>query len=357
MELLMRGDLAQLTQEQRSEYYKKVCDTLGLNILTQPFGYIEFEGRLQLYAKKDATEQLRKIHAVSITERTTTEKDSVFATTVKAVDKTGRTDIATGAVALTYTTQTGAVKNMTGVGLANAIMKSETKAKRRVTLSICGLGMLDESELEEMITPPPQRDSDVIIQRNIGIATVNATSGGSGGIHAGTAELPLEDTVVHIGKAEGNMLGRKVGELPDAIIDWLYLKWRDKLGPSATDQDFRLKQAVEAEYSKRKAGPVAAPESPQALPEGQDSTPRHVKLDRLLEHIEDMAMTPAQFMGYCQLAGMETTEKDVNKLTDSQLDFLLRDWSETKAALEEFVKPKVVDEKPKRKKKERGKEL
>ena len=32
--------------------------------------------------------------------------------------------------------------------LANAIMKAETKAKRRVTLSICGLGMLDETELE-----------------------------------------------------------------------------------------------------------------------------------------------------------------------------------------------------------------
>ena len=32
--------------------------------------------------------------------------------------------------------------------LANAIMKTETKAKRRATLSICGLGFLDESEIE-----------------------------------------------------------------------------------------------------------------------------------------------------------------------------------------------------------------
>jgi hypothetical protein len=32
-------------------------------------------------------------------------------------------------------------------------MKAETKAKRRVTLSICGLGMLDESEVESL---PPE---------------------------------------------------------------------------------------------------------------------------------------------------------------------------------------------------------
>jgi hypothetical protein len=34
--------------------------------------------------------------------------------------------------------------------MANALMKAETKAKRRVTLSICGLGMLDESEVESI---------------------------------------------------------------------------------------------------------------------------------------------------------------------------------------------------------------
>jgi len=34
--------------------------------------------------------------------------------------------------------------------VANAIMKAITKAKRRVTLSICGLGMLDETEVESL---------------------------------------------------------------------------------------------------------------------------------------------------------------------------------------------------------------
>jgi len=39
-------------------------------------------------------------------------------------------------------------------------MKAETKAKRRVTLSICGLGMLDETEVErdEPVSPLPKVD-------------------------------------------------------------------------------------------------------------------------------------------------------------------------------------------------------
>ena len=43
----------------------------------------------------------------------------------------------------------GAVKKTDMQGnFGNALMKAVTKAKRRVTLSICGLGMLDETEVE-----------------------------------------------------------------------------------------------------------------------------------------------------------------------------------------------------------------
>jgi hypothetical protein len=40
------------------------------------------------------------------------------------------------------------VANLKGEALANALMKATTKAKRRATLSICGLSFLDESEIE-----------------------------------------------------------------------------------------------------------------------------------------------------------------------------------------------------------------
>lgn len=137
--VLVGGDLSRLTSEQRVGYYNTVCASLGLNPLTKPFAYITLNGKMVLYALKDATEQLRKLHGVSITEVTSSRLEDVFVVTAKAQDRSGRTDAATGAVP---------IGNLKGESLANALMKAETKAKRRATLSICGLGMLDETEAE-----------------------------------------------------------------------------------------------------------------------------------------------------------------------------------------------------------------
>src|SRR5690606_4394457 len=103
------------------------------------FEYITLNGKLTLYAKRDATDQLRKIHGVSV-EITGREMygDSIYVVTARARDSQGRTDEAIGAVS---------IAGLKGEALANAIMKAETKAKRRVTLSICGLGWLDETEV------------------------------------------------------------------------------------------------------------------------------------------------------------------------------------------------------------------
>jgi hypothetical protein len=65
-------------------------------------------------------------------------------------DKSGRTDIATGALT---------ISGLKGNDMANALMKAETKAKRRATLSICGLGLLDETELETI----PQASTEVAV--------------------------------------------------------------------------------------------------------------------------------------------------------------------------------------------------
>ena len=143
--VLLTGDLEKLTDEQRMAYCQRVCESLGLNSLTQPFAFIRLNGKLRMYALKDATEQLRKIHGVSITEVTSQRIEDVFVVTAKAQDRDGRTDAATGAVT---------VGNLKSENLANALMKAETKAKRRVTLSICGLGMLDETETDTIHRDP-----------------------------------------------------------------------------------------------------------------------------------------------------------------------------------------------------------
>ncbi len=137
--VLIGGDLARLTPEQRVAYYHQVCESVGLNPLTKPFEYITLNGKLVLYALKNCTEQLRKIHTVSIKIVSREMVDDVYVVTSQATLPSGRCDESIGAVPL------GMLK---GEPRANAIMKAETKAKRRVTLSIVGLGMLDETEVE-----------------------------------------------------------------------------------------------------------------------------------------------------------------------------------------------------------------
>jgi hypothetical protein len=139
--VLIQGDLSNLPVEQRLSYYKAVCESVGLNPLTKPFEYIQLNGKLCLYARRDATDQLRKIHGVSIIQMEEKVISDIYVVTATAKDKTGRTDIAKGAIS---------VAGLNGEKLANAMMKCETKAKRRVTLSLCGLGLLDETEVESV---------------------------------------------------------------------------------------------------------------------------------------------------------------------------------------------------------------
>lgn len=153
--VLIMGDLSGLKPEERLSYYKAVCTSVGLNPLTKPFDFINLNGKLVLYAKRECTEQLRKINAVSIVALDNEMVQDVYIVKAKAQDKTGRTDCSTGAVTL---------GKLTGDALANALMKAETKAKRRVTLSICGLGLLDESELDTANdeTPKPPEPNMVV---------------------------------------------------------------------------------------------------------------------------------------------------------------------------------------------------
>ncbi len=140
-QVLVVGDLDKLSSQQRLDYIMRVCEATGLSPATRPFEYIRLSGKLTLYARKDATDQLRRIHGVSLID--VKEHDDpdrgihIVWAMVRMPD--GREDRDMGAVS---------TKGLTGDALVNALMKCVTKAKRRATLSICGLGMLDETELE-----------------------------------------------------------------------------------------------------------------------------------------------------------------------------------------------------------------
>lgn len=140
------GDLAQLKPEERVAYYRAVCESVGLNPLTRPFEYITLNGRLTLYARKDCTDQLRALRAISVTRLEREVAEGIYTVTAYGQDRSGRTDSALGAVP---------IEGIKGEVRANAMMKAETKAKRRLTLSLAGLGWLDEVEVESV--PSAQR--------------------------------------------------------------------------------------------------------------------------------------------------------------------------------------------------------
>ncbi len=137
--VLVNGDVGKMPPEQRLAYYQQVCSSLGLNPLTKPFSYIVLNGKTVLYALKDCTEQLRNNRGVSLQIPSREVHEGVYVVTARATLPSGRQDESTGAVS---------IDALKGEARANAMMKAETKAKRRVTLSICGLGMLDETEVE-----------------------------------------------------------------------------------------------------------------------------------------------------------------------------------------------------------------
>lgn len=158
--VITTGDLAKLTPEDRVLYYNAVCESIGLNPLTKPFDYLSFNGRTVLYASKTCTDQLRKMHSVTpeIVSREFEPDLGLYIVTARATLPDGQCDEDVAAVNVT---------GLRGEALANAIMKCHTKAKRRVTLSICGLGWLDESERDSIPNAKPVvvDDDGVILEQ------------------------------------------------------------------------------------------------------------------------------------------------------------------------------------------------
>ena len=144
--VIVSGDLAGLSESQRLEYYRAVCESLGLNPLTRPFEYLRLNGRLVLYATRAAADQLRAIHGISILDAKIERRDDLITVTVRGKTRDGREDVEIGVVS---------AAGLRGDALANAEMKALTKAKRRLTLSLAGLGWLDETETETI--PGAQR--------------------------------------------------------------------------------------------------------------------------------------------------------------------------------------------------------
>lgn len=146
--LLMQGDLSSLTMVQRAEFLYHFAVSQGLNPATKPFDLIVLNNKLTLYANRTAADQLRKIKGITSKRLYAgplrlgeTIREDVYMVEFEVADSTGRAEVHVGCVG---------IEGLKGEALSNAIMKCHTKALRRGTLSLGGLGFLDELEVESV---------------------------------------------------------------------------------------------------------------------------------------------------------------------------------------------------------------
>lgn len=143
--LIIDGDLSKMSQGQRVAYCLHRCRELGIDPAAHPFAILNLSGKWVLYAKKSCTDMLCRKHNITrdIVKREFAQGFYIVEVRASA-DGRGDTDI--GVV------EVGSLK---GERFANALMKATTKAKRRAVLSLMGVGLMDESEVESI---PGARD-------------------------------------------------------------------------------------------------------------------------------------------------------------------------------------------------------
>jgi|3_EtaG_2_1085321.scaffolds.fasta_scaffold06437_10 hypothetical protein len=144
-QVVLQGDLNQLTPDQKIGYVAGLCEHLGIKQAGKPFDLIKFQGKEVAYPNKGCAEQLRNKWLITIdTPVIHWEDDTVYVTVTAHMGPRQDTEI--GAVFCASKQERG-----------NATKKALTQAKRRVTFSMVGLSMFNEEDvpLQTVDTPPP----------------------------------------------------------------------------------------------------------------------------------------------------------------------------------------------------------
>lgn len=135
--LVINSDLSSLTQVEQIEYYKLVCQRVGLDPYQKPFDLIKLSGKLVLYANKTCTAQLTQLRNLKVSIVAREVVGDQYVVTARCETQAGGFSEDIGAVP---------IANLRGDAASNAMKKASTQAKRRAILAACGLGMLDEEE-------------------------------------------------------------------------------------------------------------------------------------------------------------------------------------------------------------------
>ncbi len=264
--MVLRGDISALSPEERAKFYVQMCDSLGLTAATQPFAILRLNGKEILYPTRGATDQLAAIHRLNREIVDGPRVIDVAGTKMiyavcRATHPNGRVETAVATVPMQDP--------------INALMKAETKAKRRATLSILGLGMLDETEIETIPAHVSRAHVDVPqLSGGEGVANDNAPS---------AAEIPPPAPVELPAALQAFQVDLEQIELPAEAVSiwikhraeiaelsaehkeaaWKALCARTDVGGKRRNAKAWLKRAIGEEDARRNASAAAATEADQ----------------------------------------------------------------------------------------------
>lgn len=146
---VVEGKVSNLSVEQKIEYLKAVSDQLGLNPVLGAVRFIPSEDGEVLYITAQGLYEIASRHGVSFelsgTEVLGSGDERIVLVKAKARTPDGRQTEAMGTCAVVKTYRNGKTRN---VGLADAILIAETKAKLRAIRQLFGLPLSDEEARE-----------------------------------------------------------------------------------------------------------------------------------------------------------------------------------------------------------------
>ena len=245
--LLAQGDLSPMNQGQRLDYMQSMCKLLGISMLGQPFDFLKFQNKLGMYANSKCAAQLRGVYKISLKIISCERVDGLYVVTVDAKTGKGREDADIGAVN---------IKGLGGEALANGMMKAVTKAKRRATLSLCGLGSLDADTVRELAELEAKQKTERAVEetteklaQTVGRPEFEETNAPDSSVSREQPEAPPLPRCYVL--RAGKLKGKPIDQVPKAtLVKWL--NWFDEqqakgnpTHPDVQDDAFNIRPYLE----------------------------------------------------------------------------------------------------------------
>ncbi len=150
---LQTGDVKPFNEVDKLKIMHGICERLGVDPVARPLELLEFNGKQVWYLSATGCEMIAAKWNMSfeIVKHEINKDEGLVECIMRGtVPQTGRKDEATAFVQCAKKNLKGEIEQFFGLDMANARMKCETKARRRLIKRLAGLDYIDEDDLKEI---------------------------------------------------------------------------------------------------------------------------------------------------------------------------------------------------------------